>query len=187
MHRDMIPNPITVDLSSIWTDPESLSLTITIKDNTTDITSLSYIEFDPLTHKLKFTPTENAHGGDHSMTVKITDGISIPLEVTFLVRVDFNMPLVALGTIDDLKVIVGNAINIPLDAEALFEDPEGLPWNYYYRLKGTEFRPQFWRTDYIEKKIWGMTSIADINEYKMELVGVDNANQETIIPFTFFV
>jgi len=74
-----------------------------------------------------------------------------------------------------------------IPALTLFEDPEGLDFTYYYRAEGFQYPPYFLETNYDNDTIYGTPLIIDVATHKLELVGVDNAGQETAIKFDLFI
>ena len=75
-----------------------------------------------------------------------------------------------------MSVIVGNSFEIPLDINTIFTDPEGEPFNWNVRLKGQTFPPVFLSVNLLAETLTGFPSINDINEYKLELIAVDDAD-----------
>ena len=84
----MIPTTRTMNMASVYDDPENLSYTTTITINGTDISSYSaFASYDYTTHVLDFFPTDNTHGGLHALAITVDDGISVPVTTTFNVDI----------------------------------------------------------------------------------------------------
>jgi len=113
-----------------------LSYTISIKVNGTDISNpllSEFITWDPVTYILDVFPTRNEHCGGHTFSITFDDGISVPVTETWLINLLFNLPLVAINSIPNMSVIVGNVDVSVYDKMLYFEDPESMPFTTLWR------------------------------------------------------
>jgi len=134
-----------------------------------------------------FKPETNADSGAHSVEVTVDDSISAPIVVPFTVTVERNEFLVPIGSLPNLYTIVNNPFLFEINGLDLFVDPEGEDFTYYYRVEDFMYQPYFIEANYDNHSIYGTPNIVDAATYKMELVGVDSAGQETVIKFDFIV
>jgi len=104
----MRPEEIGIDLSLHVTDPEGLPFSESITINGSDVSTVPWIEYLPLTKKIIFKPETNADCGAHTVEVTVDDTLS-PLTVfSFTVTMERNEYLVAIGSVDDKFAIVNN-------------------------------------------------------------------------------
>jgi hypothetical protein len=188
----MIPTPKIFDMSAvagIHSDPEDMVYTVDFTVNGTDwtICCAAFMNWDPVTYILDFFPTLNDHGGLHTIVMTVDDGISASVTESFNCDILFNFPLIAIGYIANAQLIVGNDFLFTFPPAEYFEDPELIPFSTDWRQQGLSFLPYFIDWNGLTGELEGTTTIANIGEYTLEYIGIDNALQETIIEFNIDV
>eukprot|EP00347_Sterkiella_histriomuscorum_P005340 403356986 len=133
-------------------------------------------------------PYSNSQGGNHSLSIKFDDLISVPMYINITLEVKQNWPLRVIKPLDNVNAITKNAFQYDYNKDEIFFNPEGEPFIMYFREADTGNKlPYFVTKNFSNGTIGGFTTDQDIGIYNLECVGIDDAFWETVIPFTLRV
>ena len=125
----------------------SRTVTLSIDINETAWTPAddSWITWNPTTDSIEVTPTCNCNGGNQSITVIFSDGISVPVNYTFNLDIKQFWPLVQNMSypVDNVGLVVMNSKFVFFNQSYLFTDPQNKSFSMYYSSQGYFALPQF--------------------------------------------
>ncbi len=128
------------------------------------------------------------YAGTHNITLKLDDAITNPLYINFTIIIIENKPLLTLQTLPNIAGIADNFFTFHFNKTLLFSDPENVTFFMYLRQANNgNALPYFVFKNFSNGTIGGFGSSDDIGTYPMECVGVDDALQETVISFNFYI
>jgi hypothetical protein len=115
-------DPVAIDLTTVFEDPEGDPLTFTCASSAPSAASVASCADGILT----VTPLA---AGETTVTVTASDGINPAVSTAFQVTVLENLPPVVVNPVPDLSLGIGSDPFV-IDLETVFEDPEGDPLTF---------------------------------------------------------
>lgn len=92
--------------------------------------------------------------------------------------------MIALISLPNIYAIVNNYFFFHYNKTLIFKNPEAEPYTMYFRQKDAgNTLVYFVSRNYTNGTIGGFVTEADIGNYDLECVGVDDAGWETVISF----